>query len=167
MGTSLMLLLGILDYRKLGPYAWVIFFCSLLLLILVLIVGKRINGAKSWLPIAGGFSLQPSEFAKISVIFMLSWYASRPYTKMDRLSGLIPCLGIMSVPFILILLQPDLGSAMVLLPICITILFVSGLRIRWMVYGLIFAILATPLIYKFGLKEHQKKKIDNFFESIE
>ncbi len=162
LGSLPMLILAAWDYRKLGPYAWVFFLLNLALLILVMIIGKRINGAKSWLPIAGGFSLQPSEFAKLAVIFMVSWYASRSYVRMDRLSGLGLCLVIMMVPFALILLQPDLGSAMVLLPICIAILFVSGLSIRWMVYGLIVAIFMAPLIYKFGLKEHQQKRLTTF-----
>ena len=159
IGSSLMAIITCTDYRILGRYCWLIYAATIFLLIAVLIIGTRINGAKSWLRIGGGITLQPSEFAKLGVIICISWLASRPASRFKRITELFPFIFLTAVPTIFILLQPDYGSASILIPIALGIVFVSGMKKRWLVYGLALALIASPAVYKYGLKDHQRKRL--------
>ncbi len=144
LGTVLYIFMAALDYRALPMRfaVWAGYFLALILLIAVLVLGLKISGATRWLNIAG-FRLQPSEPAKLAVICALSSIFAMQKFKHARgkafLCGAI-CTGI---PFILIAIEPDLGSALVLLPIFCAILFCYG--IKWKYVILILAIAGTFL----------------------
>ena len=162
-----MFIISGIDYENFGRYFIFIYFFSIFLLVIVLIFGRRINGAKSWLGILPGLSIQPSEFAKLGLLIAISWLTSRPSFRLDRLPEILPIVFLTIIPVALIALQPDLGSAIVLIPISLSILFVSGLKKRWFIYGAIVTVLAAPAGYKFLLKEHQKKRIYTFINPSE
>ena len=75
-----------IDYRLLGRYSFLIYSATILLLITVLIFGKRINGSKSWLGVLPGISIQPSEFAKLGLLILVAWLAARPSIRLNRLN---------------------------------------------------------------------------------
>lgn len=110
----------IIDFKFYEFFAYVFYIIAILLLLGVLIVGKEINGAKSWFMI-GGFQIQPSEFAKPAVAIALAKYLSGFNLKINSLKTYLITAAIIFIPFILILLQPDTGSSLVffafLLPI--------------------------------------------------
>ncbi len=162
IGTVIMLKIASMDYVMLGKYSWLVYLITVFLLVAVLLIGSRINGAKSWLRIIPGVTIQPSEFAKLGLIISLSWHASRPSVKFKYITEVIPSLCLTLVPVVLILLQPDHGSASILLPIALAILFISGIKKKWILYGMIFTLAMSPFIYKHGLKEHQKKRLEIF-----
>jgi rod shape determining protein RodA len=101
---------------------------SLLLLIVVIVVGRRVSGAKSWLDL-GPFGFQPSEFAKIGTIFAMSAFLSRKNTDIDSFKDILISLSIGLIPVILILLEPDMGTAIVFLSMILILIFWKGISL--------------------------------------
>ena len=104
------------------------YFIAIFLLIVVLLIGERISGAKSWLAFSS-FGFQPSEFAKLATILMLSKYLSRQDTDIDSFKHLVYTLAIGFLPIILILLEPDMGTALVFIAMILTLLFWKGISV--------------------------------------
>ena len=104
------------------------YFIAIFLLIVVLLIGERISGAKSWLAFSF-FGFQPSEFAKLATILMLSKYLSRQDTDIDSFKHLLYTLAIGFLPIILILLEPDMGTAFVFIAMILTVLFWKGISV--------------------------------------
>jgi len=117
------------DYRKLSGVHWWIYSAALIPLVLVLFFGMSIYGAHRWFSF-GSMTVQPSEFAKMAVIFTLAARLSDPATDIERLKTFILTFILAGIPFLLIAMEPDLGSAMVLLPIAVLILFCAGIPLR-------------------------------------
>lgn len=159
IGSAIMILLAVADYRWLGRHAWWIYALSIGALVMVLAVGARINGSKSWIRLAPGVSIQPAEFAKITHLLLLSWVTSHPSVRFTNWRHLLPAAIVTGLPMVLIFLQPDWGSGGVLIPVTLGILFVSGIQLRWLAYGAVITALAAPPVYGYVLKEHQKKRI--------
>ncbi len=145
-----------IDYFKLRDFAWPSYFLSLLFLIAVLFAPARL-GAHRWVQI-GGFNFQPSEFAKLSVILVLSHFFAnhRPeYISKRRLA--IPFI-VLLVPFLLILKEPDLGTGLLLIPIFLAMLYLWGFRLKWILIFVALGALASPLGVLF-LKEYQRARL--------
>jgi rod shape determining protein RodA len=99
---------------------------SILLLFVVIVIGRRVYGAKSWL-IIGSLGFQPAEFAKIGTILMLAYFLSKPNRNLDSLKDIIFSLVIGFIPVFLILIEPDLGTALVFFVIILVMLFWKGI----------------------------------------
>ncbi|HEY2434433.1 MAG TPA: rod shape-determining protein RodA [Vicinamibacterales bacterium] len=163
IGLVALLVFLAIDYRLLAEYSLLIFGLLLLLLVFVLFKGQTQMGAQRWIPI-GPFHLQPSEFGRIAVALVLAMYfgenrrgAKNPG---DLIIGGVLCL----VPLLLIAKQPDLGTAVTLLPVFVGVAFLAGLRLRLL--GII-AIACLPLGlfgYKFALKDYQRQRIQTFLD---
>ena len=133
-GAVLWLLAASVDYRKIQYRVLsVLFYLAMLaLLVLVLFIGVKINGARSWIylkPI--GMSLQPSEFSKLSVVLLLSAMFSTPMFNVNRLACLLLGAAAVALPFGLIMLEPDFGSGVILIPVFVGIVFCAGLKWRY------------------------------------
>ncbi len=117
IGVSAVLLLFtiVIDWKFWRTFAYLIYGASILSLILVLIFGKNINGATSWFALPGGFTLQPSEFAKFATCLALAAYLSTYSSSLREFRSQITAILMMLVPMVLIFLQPDAGSAVVFL----------------------------------------------------
>jgi len=140
------------------------YIANLGLLIAVELIGKSILGAQRWIEIPGtGFTIQPSEFIKVSVIMMLGYLIAKkpPQETGYGLFQFIILSIVIVIPFILIAKEPDLGTALVLLITGYGILFVVG--INWRIWATIFIVLglSAPLLYG-QLKPYQKKRITDF-----
>jgi rod shape determining protein RodA len=101
---------------------------SLLLLLVVLVVGRKVSGARSWLDL-GPFGFQPSEFAKIGTVLAMSAYLSRKNTDIDSFKDILISLGIGFIPVMLILLEPDMGTAIVFLGTILILIFWKGISL--------------------------------------
>lgn len=143
-------------------YSYSIYFFNTLLLILVLLVGDKAMGAQRWLVI-GSFRLQPSELMKISVVFALArWMVkSGVDSELGLKDLLIPGL-IAAFPALLIIVEPDLGTGLLVMFIFITIAFYKKLKWKTMLIIALMAMLSGTLMYQFGLKEYQRKRITAF-----
>jgi len=144
-------------YERFIDYGYLIFAFNIVLLILVLFVGSTRLGAKRWLSL-GLFSLQPSELCKVSFILALAKYASDNKHKIKNIKEVIGALCICLVPMLLIIKQPDLGTAIVFLPIFFAILLLAGARI-WHLLSIVFVGLASCPLLWFMLKTYQKKRL--------
>ncbi|MBN1557550.1 MAG: rod shape-determining protein RodA [Lentisphaerae bacterium] len=117
------------DYRRLRRLTWWIYAGSLLLLVLVLLIGTEISGARRWLMVFG-IGLQPSELAKLAVVLALARKLSRPGESLGGFGALAGVLALVLAPMILIIQQPDLGTAMVFLPAAFVMMFAAGVPLR-------------------------------------
>jgi cell division protein FtsW len=132
LGLVAMLLLYYSDYQKLKEYGTWLMLVALLLLILVLIprIGVMVNGARRWLRL-GSFTLQPSEFAKLALII----YMAKLLSEKDRqeirtfLKGFLPALTVLAMFLILVILEPDFGTAVILGGIVFVIWYIGGMRL--------------------------------------
>ncbi|MDD2403084.1 MAG: rod shape-determining protein RodA [Victivallaceae bacterium] len=147
LGISLWLLLSHLDYRSLRSVSWIFYTLCIVLLVLVLEVGTSVYGATRWLSLPGGMRLQPSEFTKLGLIMMLSSVMSTMNFQVNRLSSWLLIGVLMITPFLLIVKEPDLGSAMILLPLTLCLVFLGGLKWRYLIIGA--TILTTVITVEF------------------
>lgn len=164
LGLSLLVLLVLLafDYQHLTSVAYVAYALMVIALVLVLVPGIGVvrNEARRWISFPG-FMVQPSEFAKIVVVLALARYLM--YRKScRRATGLVAPLLIVLAPMALILKEPDLGTALVLLPALLAMLYAAGAA-RKHLWGLIGAGLAlAPLVYFFIMKDGQRRRVTAF-----
>ncbi|NWG03195.1 MAG: rod shape-determining protein RodA [Syntrophaceae bacterium] len=162
IGLMVMVTIAFIEYRSFSDMAYVIYSIALFLLIVVLVYGIITSGAQRWVKI-GPLSFQPSEFVKLSLILALAKFFHRPPERKGYSLKHLPFpFLLLFVPMILILKQPDLGTAIILLLVFFSILIF--VKIRWtslLTIGLAGAS-AVPLLWGF-LKEYQKKRILTFF----
>ena len=141
------------DYRLLRAYTPILYIGSILGLVAVLVVGSTINGAHAWIALPAGFTLQPSEFAKLAIILGMAMILSEkrdaePEPK-DR--DVLLALLLAAIPAGLIMLQPDLGTVMVILTIVVGLLAVSGARSRWIGGLLLGTVLVAGVAIHFDI----------------
>ena len=153
------------DYRLLGRWSWALYGLGLLLLALVFPFGAELNNAKSWLKLPGtAIRIQPAELAKPATLVFIAWLASRPFFRHSHVDLLaLPAFLAVSVPVLLIALQPDYGTALVFFPFTFAIVFAAGLSWRWILPGFALVLIAAPLVYP-RLAPHQRDRIKVFLE---
>ncbi len=149
---------ALVDYRTLQR--WVIpFYCMVVIaLILVLFIGKEINGARRWLSI-GGVGFQPSEFAKLAIIMALaSWFQRVPRPSGYTFKDLIPMGLMVGVPMFLVLREPDLGHTLMIGFIGLTMAFFERFERRTLLILIVIGLMALPIGW-YGLRDYQKDRI--------
>lgn len=151
-----------IDYRKLGKYSYVVYGFSLILLILVLFIGKSGMGAQRWFSL-GPISFQPSELTKLFLIISLAWFLSEERITPMRLRDLFqPVFFFLFLPLLLVLKQPDLGTAMMIFFIFTSMVLMAGVRWKSLLIIILPAVLTSPLWVKLfwnSLKAYQKARI--------
>jgi len=159
----------LIDYRLLRAYTPFVWGAGILGLVAVLIpgIGSTINGARSWISFPGGFSLQPAELAKISVIIGMAMLLAEARDKdsapthMDVIKSLVVAL----VPMLLIILEPDLGEALIISAAVIAIIGVSGAPSRWVIGLLLVGMLTGFVAVKAGvIHQYQVKRLQSFVD---
>lgn len=166
VGTVLGAGILLLHYSFFSRLAYPIYFLNLLLLVLVMLVGKSSLGARRWLGI-GSFTIQPSEFMKLSLVLALAKYFENDRTSGGlRLKDLFLPMLIFGVPFMLILMQPDLGTAMIVGLVVASMILFIGLRPQVLIGILITIAVAAPLSYKYVLKPYQRQRIVSFIDPM-
>lgn len=130
----------VLDYRKLSELSWWVYGLSLVLLVLVLLLGTRVYGARRWL-MAGGMTIQPSELAKFAIVLVLARLLGGHARDLGRFRFVVVVFSVVTVPMLLVLKEPDLGTALIFLPVLVAMMFVGGTPIR--VLGTLLAVAAA------------------------
>ena len=160
----IMIVVMFIDYELLVRISPVLYGIFIILLIAVLFT-KPINGASSWFDI-GAFSFQPGEFAKIFVIlflaFTISKIQSRGKQEINKPLKLLLILVVLAVPVLLIIKEPDYGTAAAFISAFIVMLFTSGIDKKYIISAIILIAIAVPVVYHFILPEHAKQRIDIF-----
>ncbi len=154
----------VVNYEFMAKISPVLYGISIILLIAVLFT-EPISGATSWFNV-GSFSLQPSEFAKIVVVLLYALVVSKIQKKgkdeISRPTRLLLSLLVVIVPVLLIVKQPDYGTAMAFMFAVVAILFVAGIKKRYIFTSILLVLIALPLLYFFVLPDHAKTRIDVF-----
>lgn len=150
------------DYRGLDKFTPYIYVGNLILLGVTLVMGKVVSGAQSWLALGPLSSFQPSEIAKIAIVITLAKHLEAK-RDLQKLKGLASPFVHVGVPMALILLQPDLGTAMVFVGILFGMLLIAGARPRHLLGIILLFAALSPLVYFFVLKDYQQARIMTFF----
>ena len=160
----IMAIVTFIDYKLLVKISPVLYGISIILLIVVLFTEER-NGASSWFDL-GAFSMQPAEFAKIVVILFLTYIITKIQTRgkeeINKILKLLIVVSAIALPLILIILQPDYGTAAVYVVAFVMMLFVAGLDKKYFIIAGILIVVLAPLVYNFVLPEHVKTRIEVF-----
>lgn len=157
LGLIAVLLLSFVNYKSIGNISVILYLLNVLLLLYVLFLGTKIGGARRWISI-GIVSIQPSEFMKLTLILSLAWFLGVARGRENSLWTLVLSLLITGVPLLLILKEPDLGTALVLIPVMLTLLFIYGLRLKYFIALILTGLLSSPLVWLI-LKPYQKSRI--------
>jgi len=155
------------DYRLLRAYTPVLWGLAVIGLIAVLIpgVGDTINGARAWISLPGGFSIQPAEFAKLAIIVGMAMVLAekRDGEKDPRNIDVLQALGVAALPVLLIFVQPDVGTILVVSCAVLAIIAVSGAPARWIAGLLMLAVLGGVAAVQFNiLHDYQLKRLQSF-----
>ena len=164
-GIFLMLIVMFIDYKFLIKISPILYGIAIIMLIAVLFT-EPISGARSWFSIGDDlFSLQPAEFSKICVILFVSYVISKIQIQkgrkeINKISKLTLIILTVTIPIILIVLEPDYGTAAAFIVSFLLIIFVAGIDKKYIFLAVTIVIIAVPLLYLFVLPEHAKTRID-------
>jgi rod shape determining protein RodA len=149
------------DYKWLKTFAWPLYGIQLGLLALTLAIGHGVGGSARWISI-GPFDFQFSELAKILMGVVLANYLGSRQGRLGSLPSILGACILVGPPFLLVMVQPDLGTSLALLAILVGLLFMSGASLRWL--GLLGGgvVAAFPLIWTYILQPYQKARIIGF-----
>ena len=165
-GVSLvaMIIFMLIDYEtlvKLSP----IFYGGFIILLIAVLFTEPINGASSWFNIFG-FSFQPAEFAKIFVVLFLAMVINKIQNRgkyeINKISKILIILITVAVSVVLIIRQPDYGTAAAYLVATALMLFAAGIDKKYIISVILLILIAIPLLYNFVLPEHARERIDIF-----
>lgn len=168
IGGVIYALLAFSDYRKLELLSFVFYLASLILLLAVPFVGVKVYGAQRWLDLYY-MRFQPSETAKMALIMALSALFANRMFSINSVKCISIATATVAIPFLMIVIQPDLGSALILLPIAGTIAFVSRLNWKYFVFGAVALLMlcgaftANELYGKPLLRSYHRSRISVFF----
>lgn len=159
----------LIDYRLLRAYTPIVWGVGVLGLIAVLIpgLGSTVNGARSWIAFPGGFQIQPAELAKISIIVGMALILAERVAGEDEPTDkqVLQALGVAAVPIFLIVLQPDLGTVLIIAACIITMIAVSGARMRWVIGLLVVGVTGAYLAVASGeVSEYQLNRLRSFVD---
>jgi rod shape determining protein RodA len=152
-----------IDYRTLTDKSHLIYLAMVLTLVGVLFFGAVRGGSRRWLDL-GVFNLQPSEFAKATLALVLAKLLGEVRRPALSNHDLLTAGILTAVPMLLIARQPDLGTAVTLLPIAFVVIFVAGMPLRLLGVLAVLAILVTPVAYQWGLEDYQRERISTFLD---
>lgn len=178
IGITLLIIFSKISYTYLEKYSKIILIWSLLVLSVVLFLWVEYNGAKWWLDIPGLPSVQPVEFAKIWLLIYLAFFIKKKRSLLsDFQEGFIPYFLIVGAIFLLLAIQPDFGSILIIAPVVIALYFIGGWNVRYLGVLFFICLVGASSIYgigKIGASSDNKSKlnyistrIDNFFQKNE
>ena len=167
IGIALAMGMTFIDYRALRAYTPFVWGAGVLGLVAVLIpgIGSTINGARAWIVLPGGFSLQPAELAKITIIIGMSMILTERMHGQEEVSNkdVFQALAVAAIPVLLIVAQPDMGTILIISAIVVTIIATSGAPARWVVGLLLLAVLGGFIAVKANVvSDYQLKRLQSF-----
>ncbi len=162
LGLVGLLLALTIDYHTLAEFSWVFYGIGLIMLLATLVFGRVVNASKSWVGF-GGIQFQPSELAKAATILMVATYLGREQVRGLGFVRFAAVCGFVGLPVLLIMQQPDLGTAATFMPLLAGSCFVAGIRVRTLIVLGLIAALALPLGWT-HLKPYQKERVRIFLE---
>jgi len=163
LGAVALVLCLTFDYRSLADKSHFFYLAMMVALVGVLFFGAVRGGSRRWIDL-GAFNLQPSEFAKAALALMLAKMLGEERRAALTNTDLALAVVLTALPFLAIARQPDLGTAVTLLPILLVVAFVAGMPMKYVYTMVLLAVLAAPIAYKFGLQDYQRERISTFLD---
>jgi len=161
-GVGMMFLVSLISYEALLDRIHWFYGAAVISLVAVLVVGQRYLGARRWIKLWGTVHFQPSEWVKLVLILVLAKYFSELRQRDASLRDIVKAGLIGGVPLLLVLRQPDLGTALTYVPIIVMALFLGGIQFKHAAAILLVgAVLVVP-VWKYGLKPYQKDRLTTF-----
>ena len=164
VGMVALVVVASIDYRRLVRMAPLLYLVGLGALVAVFLIGRTVSGARRWL-FVGPLSVQPSEVFKICFILMMAWLLTSRWAQPINKTTLALAASLAAVPVVLILKQPDLGTALLLGPVLIALLIAAGMPLRFL-GGLVLSGLAAAPLAWFVLKDYQRERILVFLDPV-
>ena len=166
-GLGLMFMVSLINYQVLLENAHWLYIASLASLLAVAVFGKKYLGARRWIQLPGGQHFQPSEWVKLVLIIALAKYFSEENDREASLSDIVKAGLIAGVPMLLVLKQPDLGTALTYVPLAIMALFLGGIQFRHAAIILVISGVLLPALWIYGprvhlIKQYQKDRLTSF-----
>jgi rod shape determining protein RodA len=155
VGMIICLMLG---YKFFLNTSYLFYFGALILLLAVWSVGSVKSGAQRWLEL-GAFQLQPSEIAKLATILALAKFLGNRSPKKNQFLSVLTAFGMVLIPLVFIVIQPDLGTSLIFLPILFCMLFIWGCRIWYLLVPIVMGVISMPLFWHYFLREYQKRRL--------
>ena len=152
-----------IDYHSLLNQVPLMYVTSVVALLGTLLVGRQVFGSQRWIPLPGGFHLQVSEFVKLVIILLVARYLTELKTDELELREMLKLAGLVLVPTVLVLKQPDLGTSLTYLAILVVGAFLAGLRWKYMATIAVVTVLVLPVSWHF-LKPYQKARLVSFMD---
>ena len=169
VGIIAMFLISRIDYHTLLDQAPILYAIGIAILLIVLAIGHSRFGAKRWVALGGGVNLQVSEIVKLIIIVVLARFFSEVRTDRLTFADLVKVALLTLIPVALILKQPDLGTAMVLVPVAVVGVFLAGVEWKHIAVGVVLVAVLVPLAWRMRthLKPYQQQRIQTFLHPEE
>src|ERR671936_1687582 len=163
LGLCALVVVASIDYRRLVRLAPLFFVLGLLGLASVFVMGRTVSGARRWI-LLGPMSVQPSEIFKICFVLMATWVLTSRWAQPVGKTTLALTVPVLAVPALLIVKQPDLGTALLLLPVMTALLVGAGVRLRLLGGFALAGLCALPPVWFLAMKEYQRERILVFLD---
>jgi len=161
LGFTLLSCMNFIDYRKFYLYAYHIYIVTILFLLIVLLFAPRLMGAKRWL-ILGPITIQPSELTKLVTIIILARYFSDTENPSQHLNSFLKAFILTLIPAFLIALEPDLGTALILIILFGSICVITRVNNKILIGTILIGLFLSPFMWRFVLKDYQRARILGF-----
>ncbi len=161
-GLAVMFLVSLINYQALLERSHWFYIAAVVALLAVTLFGKKYLGARRWIQLPGGQHFQPSEWVKLVLILVLARYFSLDNDRTTTFKDVVKAGLIAAVPMLLVLKQPDLGTALTYVPVAIMALFLGGIQFRHAAIILVIAGVLMPAVWHYGLRPYQKDRLLTF-----
>ena len=163
-GLLFMWILLAIDYHTLLHYVPALYIGSVVSLLGTYFVGQSVFGSRRWIPLPGGMHLQVSEFVKLVIILLVARFLAELKTEVLEIREMSILSGLVLVPTVLVLKQPDLGTSLTYMAVLIVGAFLAGLRWKYVAVIAVVTLLVVPLGWTFFLKDYQKARLVSFMD---
>jgi rod shape determining protein RodA len=163
-GLVLMWLAMTVDYHTLLHHVPLLYIVSVVALLGTAVAGQAVFGSKRWIPLPGGIHLQVSEFVKLVIILLVARYLTELKTDDLEVREMFKLAGLVLIPALLVLKQPDLGTALTYIGVLVVGAFLAGLHWKYVAAIAVVAVLVLPVTWTYFLKDYQKQRLVSFLD---
>ena len=163
LGLAFLWIFSAIDYNILIHHAPAFYAIAVALLLLILVIGTVVGGARRWLPMPGGATLQVSEFVKVVLVLLMARFFSGLHPETVSAKNLLKIAGLFAAPMFLVARQPDLSTALSYAPILFMGVFIAGLRWKYVLVLALAGALILPLAWQY-LRPYQKERLITFMD---
>lgn len=166
-GVVVLFLVSLVNYQQLLENAHWLYIASVVSLVMVLVFGQKYLGARRWIRLPGGQHFQPSEWVKLILILALAKFFLDMRQRELSISDIVKAGALVGGPMLLVLVQPDMGTALTYFPVLVMGLFLGGIRLKHAAALMLAAALLMPAAWIYGLKPYQKARLTTFLNPEE